>query len=72
MFARDDASERISKLNKQATAYKADNDLDAAIACLVEAKGLIYRTAVSFPVQTWLRLPMFLQAADRLESNRHS
>lgn len=56
-------ADRIARLNREATKRKTAKDLVGAIACLREAKALAGQTDISFPVETWLRLPLFLQAA---------
>jgi hypothetical protein len=52
MFIRDDASDRISALDKEAARLKKEKDLNAAIACLQEAKALRGCTYISFSIAT--------------------
>ena len=56
--------EEIGELLKEATAAKATNP-DAAVARLRTAYAKIARTKTVYPVETFLRLPMYLQAAGR-------
>jgi tetratricopeptide (TPR) repeat protein len=67
LFDPDSNSTLISRLNKEATRYKGVGDLEAAIASLRKAKRLRWKTGTSFPIKTWLRLPLFLQKVGRME-----
>lgn len=64
---RDDASGRISELHRQATRHKDAGNLTLAIDCLEQAKRLRWKAATHFPVASWLRLPLLLQAAGRID-----
>lgn len=57
--------ERIRRLSLQATELK-DSDINAAIACLVEAQALAEESDIDYPPAWWLRLPLFLQRAGRM------
>lgn len=54
-----------SELLKSATAHRAAGRLDKAIADLREAYRGIGKGEVVYPVETFLRLPMYLQEASR-------
>jgi tetratricopeptide (TPR) repeat protein len=55
---------KISALCREATTYK-DVDWDKAVACLQEAKALMKKSKVVRGIETWTRLPVFLQQAGR-------
>jgi len=62
--------ERMSSLDpdtllKEATSQKKAGRIDYAIDLLRNAYALIARSSIEYPVQTFLRLPLFLQAAGR-------
>jgi len=57
----------ISELNKEATRLKNAGDLEGAIACLRAAKCLRWTADVHYPIKSWTRLPLFLQAAGRMD-----
>lgn len=59
------SEEKSSNLLKEATGKKYDGDLDGAIACLREAYGLMSKDATIYPIDTYLRLPLYLQQAGR-------
>ena len=63
-FARDD---RVAELLRQATAFKDRKEWDAALAVLVEAKGLMLVSPVSYPAETWCKYPLYLQQAGCFE-----
>ena len=53
-------------LLRRATA-EAPDDLDRAIQTLREAREHMLASPVSYPVETWLRLPLYLQKAGRMK-----
>ncbi|MGD0259942.1 MAG: hypothetical protein ABSD29_08955 [Verrucomicrobiota bacterium] len=53
------------KLLKSATAHREAGRLDKAINDLIEAYRVISKGDVGYPVETYLRLPLFLQEAGR-------
>jgi tetratricopeptide (TPR) repeat protein len=55
----------ISTLHKNATAYKNAGDIENAISLLYQAKLLANQNPISCPIDSWLRLPLFLQQAGR-------
>jgi hypothetical protein len=55
----------ISDLLKNATAKKSSGDIDGAIVSLKKAYDGIKDTDICYPVETFLRLPLYLQAAKR-------
>ena len=59
--------ERGSELLKEATRKKAAKDIDGAILSLREAYPLLERSAAVYPIDTYLRLPLYLQRAGRFE-----
>lgn len=61
----DAADERIDDLHREATTHKK-TDLNKAIACLVDAKNLMYGKDDRM-IEQWLRLPLFLQQAGRFD-----
>ncbi|WP_322080250.1 hypothetical protein [Burkholderia cenocepacia] len=62
MFAKDIET---SALLREATRLSDTGDLDKAIACLQETHRRMAISPVSYPVETWLRLPLYLQKAGR-------
>lgn len=59
------SEERSSELLKDATKKKDEKDLDGAISCLREAYKLMAQSTISYPIETFLRLPLYLQQAGR-------
>lgn len=55
----DNIDERISQLNKQATQF-AKTDMLKAIDCLREARKLLKLSKLSYPIETYMRLPKYL------------
>mgnify|MGYP001617680619 CR=1 FL=1 len=55
------------ELLKEATARKTKKDWDGAIECLRNAYAVLGEDIVNYPIQTALRLPLFLQQAGRLD-----
>lgn len=53
------------KLLKRATAEKADGKIEAAIETLRSAFRAVSKGSVGYPVETYLRLPAYLQDAKR-------
>ena len=53
------------KLLADATAKKKAGDMDAAIDCLRNAYKEIAKTSINYAVPTYLRLPLYLQHANR-------
>ena len=58
---------RASELLKEATARHDDKDFDGAVGCLREAYALLADSSTSYPIATYLRLPLYLQKARRLK-----
>lgn len=56
---------RCGQLLKDATAQKKTGDLNGAIATLRTAYAEIAKTKIEYGVETFLRLPMYLQEAGR-------
>ena len=57
------SEEKSRELLKDATQKKNEKDLDGAIACLREAYKLMAQSSISYPIETYLRLPLYLQQA---------
>jgi len=64
-----DSEEKSSDLLKEATKKKNEKDLDGAVACLREAYKLMAQSSISYPVETYLRLPLYLQQAGRYKES---
>ena len=60
-----DPSFEVSHLLKEATQLKREGDLSSAIKKLKQAESKIQRSSVDYGIETFLRLPMYLQAAGR-------
>jgi tetratricopeptide (TPR) repeat protein len=58
---------RASDLLKEATAKKKAKDIDGAIRCLRQAYVLLEQSPIVYPIETYLRLPLYLQRAGRFE-----
>lgn len=63
-----DNLERIRQLSAEATALKT-KDIGAAIEALKQAQALAQQGGISQTIEWWLRLPLFLQAAGRVEES---
>jgi hypothetical protein len=59
------SEERSSELLKEATRKKDEKDMEGAISCLREAYMLMAQSTISYPIETFLRLPLYLQQAGR-------
>lgn len=64
MFAQDPET---AALLREATQWSNANDLDRAITCLRQANARMKVSPVSYPIQAWLRLPLYLQKAGRYD-----
>ena len=58
---------RASELLKEATARHDDKDFDGAVGCLRKAYALLADSSTSYPIATYVRLPLYLQKARRLK-----
>ena len=58
--------ERISLLYKKSTTCKKI-DWNQGVVCLQEMNDLMRASRVIYPVEYWIRLPVFLQSAGRFE-----
>ncbi len=65
MFERTSHDERASELLKLATEKKKEKDWDGAIATLKEAYQEIAQSQLGYSIETFIRLPQFLQSAGR-------
>jgi tetratricopeptide (TPR) repeat protein len=59
--------EDSNDLLKLATEYKEKGDYNKAIDILKEAYVSISKTNIEYPIETYLRLPLYLQIAKRLD-----
>ena len=59
--------EEISSLNRQATEHFGNKEFGQAIECLEKAQELMRKSLISFPIETYLRLPLYLQQAGRFD-----
>ncbi len=57
------SEEKSSELLREATRRKENKDLDGAIECLREAYALMEQSDLSHTIETYLRLPLYLQQA---------
>jgi tetratricopeptide (TPR) repeat protein len=57
------SEEKARELLKQATQMKDLKNFDGAITCLREAYKLMAQSNISYPIETYLRLPLYLQQA---------
>lgn len=53
------------ELLRQATSHKESGDWDAAVKCLYQFKRMAETDSTVYPIETHLRLPLYLQAAGR-------
>lgn len=60
MFASD---EPLAALLRESTAFKDAGQWQDAVACLYSAKALMLVSPVSYPAETWCKLPLYLQQA---------
>ena len=58
---------RASELLKEATARHDAKDFDGAVGCLRKAYPLLADSSTSYPIATYVRLPLYLQKARRLK-----
>lgn len=63
------SEEKSSELLKEATKKKNEKDLAGAIDCLREAYKLMAQSSISYPIETFLRLPLYLQQAGRYDES---
>ena len=59
--------EETAALNREATRLRDTGDIDAAIECLRKAAARMRASSMHHTIQTWLRLPLFLQQAGRYD-----
>ena len=59
--------EEIAALHREATRLKETGDWDGAVAGLREAQVRMRESSTSYPIETWVRLPLFLKQAGRFE-----
>lgn len=64
MFAEDPETARLLR---EATKWADAKDWDQAIICLRQANARMKVSPVAYPVQTWLKFPLYLQKAGRFE-----
>lgn len=61
-----DKEKLIRELGKKATQLKK-TDLNEAIACLEQMNRLLDQVSTAYPIEPYLRLPLFLQQAGRMD-----
>jgi hypothetical protein len=61
--------QKAAELLKEATQKKYDRDFDGAISCLRKAYELLARSATIYPIETYLRLPLYLQKSGRYKES---
>lgn len=66
MFAEDPETDALLR---KATACADAKDWDEAIACLEKADNRMQVSPVSYPVETLLKLPLYLQKAGRFDES---
>lgn len=66
MFASDNET---AALLRQATAYADAKNWDEAIAALYSANRRMSASPVDYPIETWLKLPLYLQRAGRFDES---
>jgi tetratricopeptide (TPR) repeat protein len=59
----------IADLHKKATAQKKENKIDLAIETLKKANEKMQKSTTEYPVESWLRLPKYLQKAGRFQES---
>lgn len=59
----------ISTLHKKATQQKREGKMSLAINSLKKANKRMIESSTQYPVEQWLRLPKFLQAAGRYDES---
>ena len=59
--------EKIAELNRRATQFKDAKEWDKAIECLQKAQLRMKKSPTWNPIESWLRLPLFLQQAGRFD-----
>lgn len=59
-----EAAQKIAELGREATRYKSEKNIDAAILCLEQMWELIHHSK-AYWAKTLIRLPMYLQYAGR-------
>lgn len=62
-----DIDKIANDLLKKATQKKRENDIDSAILLLKKAYSEIAKTTIEYPIEVFLRLPLYLQIANRQE-----
>lgn len=60
------SEDEISALGREATVLKKAGQLDEAAALLEKQRGILVRSAMHYPMSTWVRLPLVLQQAGRM------
>lgn len=65
----EDKDLKIRRLLKEATDFGKANNHEEAIKCLTTANRLMKASATSYPIETYLRLPLYLQKAGRWQES---
>jgi hypothetical protein len=56
-----DEDQRIAELHREATRLSDSGDLSAAIKALMEAQEKMRHSNISYPTESWTRLPLYMQ-----------
>lgn len=59
----------IGELLKKATAYKSAKKWELALQSLAEAKALMLKSGISYPIETWCKYPLYLQQAGKFNES---
>lgn len=57
------SDETLAALLRESTAHKEGGRMADAVACLYQAKALMLQSPVSYPAESWCKLPLYLQQA---------
>lgn len=66
-YSRPEEDIKASELLKEATARHDRKDFDGATRCLRDAYAVMAGSSTTYPVATFLRLPLYLQKAGRYD-----
>lgn len=57
------SDEPLAALLRESTAHKEAGRMSDAVAYLYQAKALMLQSSVSYPAESWCKLPLYLQQA---------
>lgn len=61
------ADDESARLMRESTRLKKEGDMAGAIDCLRKAKALMLQSRISYPIETWCKLPRYLKDAGRFD-----